>query len=79
MVSVDSFIKKVEKLPKGKRSREPVYDDVVKSLSKKEAGIYEITLPDKKPKSVYSALRTRLDLKKMRIIMRAGKVYIEVL
>ena len=78
-MSVEKFIIPTAELPKARREREPIYDNIIKSLEKREKGIFEIKIPDKKSKSVYSALRTRLNLNKMKIKMRKNRVFIEIL
>jgi hypothetical protein len=60
-MDVESYIEKVQSLPLSSRGiREPIYDELLQSLSSKGAGTYKINIPNKQPKSVFYALRPRI-------------------
>jgi predicted transcriptional regulator len=72
-------IKKLEKLPP-KRFPEKAkeYDELIAEIRKKEAGIYEIEMEGKNPKTLYSAFAKRLkDDKELKLHSRKGKVILE--
>jgi prophage antirepressor-like protein len=71
----------IEELPKAKKLRETIYDEVVKEILKQPKGFYKISIEEKKSSSVYSALAKRITERKLplKIHARSKEVYLEKL
>lgn len=68
----------VPELPKARKQRQTIYDNLLKSLEKQPKGIYEVKIGDKKTKTMYPALAKRLkDRKDMKLHIRGEKLFIE--
>lgn len=68
----------VKEIPKAKKARETIYDDMIKELAGKPSGSYEVKISGKKSKTIYSALAKR-DLKgqELKLVMRGERIFIE--
>jgi len=56
-----------------------VYDEVKANLEKKEKGIYEISMKEKRISNIVTSLKKKLDPKKFRVFTRSKRCFVEVL
>jgi len=83
MMSVKKkLFERVEKIPPRKFGEKvKVYSEVLAAIQKEGKGIYKISIPDKKPKTIYIALAKRIKeerLVNLKLHDRSGNIYIEV-
>lgn len=73
-------IEKVEQ-PKRVKTATKVYDDLIASMEKKEAGWYKVTIENKKSSTIYQQLSKKMKDKKDMITLHkvSGEVYIQKL
>jgi len=77
MVSSKPYtLKRVDKLPL--RARVSTYDDLVRDIQHQGTGIYEVNIPNKKTRSVYTALIKRVKGTNIKLHLIKGKLYAEV-
>ena len=81
-MSKKQLFERVDKLP-GRKFGEKVkvYSEVLADIQKQGKGVYKINIPNKKPKTVYMALRKRIKqdkLTNLKLHDRLGVIYIEV-
>jgi len=70
-------LEKVEELPKSKRDRVAVYGDIIKAIKEKEAGNYEVTVPNTKPKTLRAALNKLVkDEKNLKVSIRKDRIFL---
>lgn len=73
-------VEKVNELPGGKRVKSKLYDDIIADVSSKQAGIYCVTVENKKTSTLYQQLGKRLkDNKTLKLHKRGENIYIEKL
>ena len=70
-------IKPVKELPKRRLRRVQIYDDLVSDFLELEEKYAEVSVEDRKPATVISALRKRAKDKPFKVRSIAGKVYLE--
>lgn len=71
-------IKSVSEIPKARKERKTIYDDLLEDLAKKPKGKYQIGITETSAKSMYGTLSKRLrERKDMRMYMRGDKIFIE--
>ena len=77
---MDYKIEKVESVPTSFRAKTKIYIDIVADIAKKEAGIYKITIENKKPNTVYQQLSKCVkDRKDMKLHKAKEEIFIEKL
>jgi len=54
-----------------------VYDEVKANLEKKEKGIYEISMKEKRISNIVTSLKKKLDPKKFRVFTRSKRCFVE--
>ena len=82
-MSKKPLFEKVDKLPSRKFGEKvKVYSEILDDIQKQPKGVYKINIPNRKPKSVYMALRKRIKqdkLTNLKVHDRLGNIYIEII
>jgi hypothetical protein len=71
-----------ERIPPSVREKTSLYSDIIKAVLQKGKGSYRIDLPNKKPKTLYQTLASKIrnsKQKNLKVYIRGNNVYIEVL
>jgi len=70
-------LKPVNELPKRRLRREPMYDEIISNFLQNDMKYAEVSVENKKPATVLSALRKRAKDKGITVRSLGGKVYLE--
>ncbi len=70
-------LKPVNELPKRRLRREPMYDEIISNFLQSDMKYAEVSVENKKPATVLSALRKRAKDKGITVRSLGGKVYLE--
>ncbi len=70
-------LKPVNELPKRRLRREPMYDEIISNFLQNDMKYAEVSVENKKPATVLSALRKRAKDKGIIVRSLGGKVYLE--